>query len=135
LSFRRTISAPLVALSFFVFSVFAISGSSLSGAVAQENFYPHALACDYLAAPPGTSVTISGLGFSERLADMVVTFGGVPAQITFVRERSVRCVLPQMNYPAWNVPIVVKTFGIPSREKLTINVQERPIENPTFPPQ
>ena len=129
---RSTISKLLVSACLSLFGLVSFGTVSCLSQTQQE-FHPHATACDYLGAPPGTTVTIAGTGFSTRPGDMAVTFGGVPAQIRFVRDRSIECVIPNMAYPAWNVPIVVKTFGVASPDNLTINVQERPICNKTFP--
>jgi hypothetical protein len=133
LSVRSAKSKVQAAAFFCLFGLAAVGELSTLSTQAQEEFYPRASACSYLGAPPGTTVTIAGTGFTDRPGDVVVTFGGIKSQIKSVRERAIECVIPDMPYPAWNVPIVVTAIGVKSREKLTINVHERPIENPVFP--
>jgi hypothetical protein len=42
-------------------------------------------------------------------------------------------VVPEMTFPRWHVPIVVTTNGMPSKERLTINVDQRVIPNEGLP--
>jgi hypothetical protein len=88
---------------------------------------------DFLAGPPGQPVVISGSGFSINAADNVVKFGTVKAQVTWASETQIGCVVPDMHFPNWHVPVTVTTHGLQSKEKLPFHVDMRVILNEGVP--
>ena len=88
---------------------------------------------DFLAGPPGQPVVISGSGFSINAADNVVKFGTVKAQVTWASETQIGCVVPDMHFPNWHVPVTVTTHGLQSKEKLPLHVDMRVILNEGVP--
>ena len=84
---------------------------------------------DMISAPPGTSITIEGSGFSNNPHENEVTFGGVPAPVSSATSNSITCVVPEMYYPQWNVPVVVKTRGVSSNDSVKIRIQSKLIPN------
>lgn len=94
---------------------------------------PYLSRIDMLSAPPQHPVTIFGSGFSSVPAENVVTFGGHNATVTAATESSITCIIPDMHFPQWHVPIKVTTNGASSKENLSINVDVRVIENAGVP--
>jgi hypothetical protein len=86
-----------------------------------------------LASPPGQPVTLSGNGFSGILADNIVTFGSYQSRITSATESSITCIVPEMPFPHWHVPITVTTNGVRSKGHASINIDQRVIVNEGFP--
>lgn len=85
---------------------------------------------DHISTAPHQPVTITGTGFSKVASENVVLFGKLPAHIISASETSITCTVPEMHFPDWHVPITVKTNGLASKEKKTINIDVRVIENP-----
>lgn len=77
---------------------------------------------DFLSTAPGQTITISGLGFSTISSENIVTFGSVNARIVSATASSITCIVPELHFPQWHVPIVVTTNGIRSKEKASINL-------------
>ncbi|MCW5822713.1 MAG: IPT/TIG domain-containing protein [Cyanobacteria bacterium TGS_CYA1] len=94
---------------------------------------PHIKRINLLAAPPEHPVIISGSGFSPVVAENVVTFGKIKAHVISATESSITCIIPNMHFPKWHVPIVVTTNGIHSKERAYIHVDVRLIENEGVP--
>lgn len=94
---------------------------------------PHLDWIDFVATAPGQPVTIHGKGFSKNAADNEVTFRSVRARITSASEDRISCIVPEMHFPDWHVPITVTTFGMPSKGKLTINIDVRVVPNEGVP--
>lgn len=94
---------------------------------------PHISKIDMLSSPPQHPVTIFGSGFSPVAAENVVTFGGHKAIVTAATESSITCIIPEMHFPQWHVPIKVTTNGAASKENFSINVDVRVIENAGVP--
>jgi hypothetical protein len=88
---------------------------------------------DLISAPPGQEMTISGKGFSAIQSENTVTIGGVGASITSSTTRSITVTIPELPYPSWYQPIVVKTGGVESNNTIKINVQMRVIPNAGVP--
>jgi hypothetical protein len=84
---------------------------------------------DLISAPPGQLLTIMGTGFSPVAKDNIATIGGVPATITSCTANTLSVIIPEMYYPQWNVPVVVKIGTVESNKNIQINVQMRVIEN------
>ncbi len=95
--------------------------------------HPHITRINLLASPPEHPVTISGSGFSPVIAENVVTFGKIKAHVVSATESSITCIIPNMHFPKWHVPIVVTTNGIPSKERAYIHVDIRLVENEGIP--
>ncbi len=85
---------------------------------------------DHISTAPHQPVVITGTGFSKVASENVVLFGKLPAHIVSSTETSITCTVPEMHFPDWHVPITVKTNGLASKEKKTINIDVRVIENP-----
>ena len=96
---------------------------------------PEVTGVDLISAPPGQAFTISGKGFSATASDNTVTLGGVPAPVTSASTTSLSCVVPEMYFPQWNVPIVVKVGGVSSNDSVKLNIQSRVIPNQGVPEQ
>lgn len=95
--------------------------------------HPHITWINLLASPPEHPVTISGSGFSPVIAENVVTFGKIKAHVVSATESSITCIIPNMHFPKWHVPIVVTTNGIPSKERAYIHLDIRLVENEGIP--
>jgi len=90
---------------------------------------PHISWVDLIAAPPGHPVVITGTGFAPNPAGNLVKFDKLPAHIVSASEKSITCIIPDMDFPIWHVPITVTTHGMTSKEQKKINVDHRIIEN------
>jgi hypothetical protein len=88
---------------------------------------------DMLASPPGQPVTLSGSGFSPVAAENVVTFDKIRAHVESATTSSITCIIPEMHWPKWYVPIVVTTYGMPSRGHASIHVDNRVVINEGVP--
>ncbi len=86
-----------------------------------------------LASPPWEPVTLSGTGFSAIPSDNIVTFGRVRARVVSATESSITCIIPEMHFPQWHVPITVTTNGMPSNGRASINIDQRVILNEGVP--
>jgi hypothetical protein len=95
--------------------------------------YPKILWVDFLATPPGQPVMLSGHGFSPVPAENHVAFGTIPARVLSSNPSQITCVVPDMPFPQWYVPISVTTHGLRSKERVTINVDQRVIPNEGIP--
>jgi hypothetical protein len=84
---------------------------------------------DFVSAPPGQAIIIMGSGFSPVAKDNIATIGGVPATITSCTATQLNVVIPEMYYPQWNVPVVVKIGTAESNKNIMINIQTRVIPN------
>ncbi|MDR3616424.1 MAG: IPT/TIG domain-containing protein [Candidatus Obscuribacterales bacterium] len=84
---------------------------------------------DFVSAPPGQAIIIMGSGFSPVAKDNIATIGGVPATITSCTPTQLNVVIPEMYYPQWNVPVVVKIGTAESNKNIMINIQTRVIPN------
>jgi IPT/TIG domain len=84
---------------------------------------------DFLATSPGQPVVISGNNFSRVPSENIVTFGSIKARVISANETSIRCIVPDMHFPKWHVPITVTTNGMTSKERVTINIDQRVIPN------
>jgi IPT/TIG domain len=96
---------------------------------------PEVTGVDLISAPPGQAFTISGKGFSATASDNIVTLGGTPAPISSASTTSLNCTVPEMYFPQWNVPIVVKVGGVSSNDSIKLNIQSRVIPNQGVPEQ
>lgn len=88
---------------------------------------------DILAGPPGQPVVISGSGFSPNASDNIVKFGSVKAQVTWASDTQITCIIPEMHFPNWHLPVTVTTHGMQSKEKVPFNVDVRVIPNEGVP--
>lgn len=84
---------------------------------------------DLLAAPPGQPVVLSGKGFSADSRENIVTVGNVQARVLVSDEKSIKFVVPEMHFPQWHLPVTVTVNGIKSKEKITLNVDQRVVLN------
>lgn len=84
---------------------------------------------DHISTAPAHPVVITGTGFSKVPSENVVLFGKLPAHIVSASETSITCTVPDMHFPDWHVPVTVQTNGLTSKEKKTINIDVRVIEN------
>jgi hypothetical protein len=96
---------------------------------------PEVTGVDLLSAPPGQEMNISGKGFSTTQSENIVTIGGTPAQIVSSSAKSITVTVPEMFYPQWDLPVVVKTGGIESNSTIKMNIQSRVIPNQGVPEQ
>jgi len=94
---------------------------------------PRVTGINMLASPPQQPVTIFGTGFSPTAGDNVVHFGTVRANVVSASETQLNCLVPNMQFPRWHVPIKVVTNGLPAQGKVYINVDVRVIENEGIP--
>lgn len=86
-----------------------------------------------LAAPPEQPLVITGNGFSNNPSRNIVKFGSIKAHIIEANESSITCLIPDMHFPQWYVPIKVITDGMPSKENIYIHVDVRVIPNEGIP--
>jgi hypothetical protein len=98
-------------------------------------FAPEVTGVDLLSGPPGQQMTISGKGFSASQSENIVTIGGTPAAVISSSAKSITVTIPEMFFPQWNLPVVVKTGGIESKSAVKVNVQSRVIPNDGVPEQ
>jgi hypothetical protein len=97
---------------------------------------PEVTGIDLISAPPGQTMTISGKGFSATQSENIVTIGGQPAPIVSCSTKSITVTVPEMYYPQWHLPIIVKTSGMESKPNgVQLNVQQRVIPNDGVPEQ
>ena len=96
---------------------------------------PEVTGVDLLSGPPGQPLVISGKGFSATGSENSVTIGGVPAAVTSCTSKSITVTIPEMYYPQWNLPVLVKTGGVESKAGVTVNVQMRVIPYEGVPEQ
>jgi hypothetical protein len=99
---------------------------------------PHVYSVNFVSTAPGQPVTISGKGFSTTASENTVTFGGANATVSSATDTSITCTVPlslDAANPQWYVPIIVTTNGMPSTEKVTINLSQRVIPNDGAPEQ
>lgn len=94
---------------------------------------PHITRVSMLASPPQHPVTLEGYGFSPVAAENIVTFRGIKATVTASTDSTITCIIPDMHFPDWHVPIKVVTNGMPSKGKAYINVDMRVIDNEGVP--
>jgi hypothetical protein len=95
--------------------------------------HPHIESVDLLAAPPEQPLVITGSGFSKDVSRNIVKFGSIKAQIISANESSITCIIPEMHFPQWYVPIKVITDGMPSKDNVYIHVDVRVIPNEGIP--
>ncbi len=88
---------------------------------------------DFVATAPGQPLVISGKGFSRVASENSVTFGSIKARVVSATETSITCIVPEMQFPKWHVPITVTSNGMPSKGRVTINIDVRVIPNEGFP--
>ncbi|MBN8662615.1 MAG: IPT/TIG domain-containing protein [Candidatus Obscuribacter phosphatis] len=88
---------------------------------------------DMLSSPPQHPVILSGSGFSANAAENEVKFGDYKAQIVSASPSSITCLVPDMPFPKWHVPLKVSTHGLTSAEKIFFNVDMRIIPNEGIP--
>jgi len=96
---------------------------------------PELTSVNFVSTCPGQPIVVYGKGFSTNSSDNEVFIGGVSAPITSVSADSISCVVPDLPFPQWYVPITVKTNGMESKGTVTINLQQRVIENQGQPEQ
>lgn len=84
---------------------------------------------DFVSAPPGQALLIMGTGFAPNAKDNIATIGGVPATITAATPNQLNVIIPEMYYPQWNLPVVVKIGTVESNKNIMINIQQRVIPN------
>jgi hypothetical protein len=84
---------------------------------------------DFVSAPPGQALLILGSGFSPVAKENIATIGGVPATVTAATSNQLNVVIPEMYYPQWNVPVIVKIGTVESNKNIMINIQTRVIPN------
>jgi hypothetical protein len=94
---------------------------------------PEVTGVDLISAPPGQEMTISGKGFSATQSENTVTIGGMAASILSSSSKSITVTIPDLPYPSWYQPIIVKTGGVESNNNIKINVQQRVIPNQGVP--
>jgi len=94
---------------------------------------PQVLGINMISTAPGNPVTLSGKNFSTNANENVVTIGGVTAPVTSASATSLTVTVPEMTFPAWYLPVIVKTNGVESKEKVTLNLNQRVIENQGLP--
>jgi len=78
-------------------------------------------------APPGTTVQISGKGFSTNASDNQIMFNGTPGQVTKATPNSLDVVVPQIDFPQRDVQITGKVNGTAAKGSTTMNVTIRTI--------
>ena len=78
-------------------------------------------------APPGTTVQISGKGFSTTPSDNQIMFNGTPGQVTKASATSLDVVVPQIEFPQRDVQITGKVNGTAAKGSTTMNVTIRTI--------
>jgi hypothetical protein len=88
---------------------------------------------DFVASSPGQPISLSGSGFSPVASENIVTFGNIKARVVSASESRITCIIPEMRFPQWHVPIVVTTNGLRSKDKASINVDLLVIPNEGIP--
>ena len=96
---------------------------------------PEVTSINYVSTAPGQEVVVFGKGFSTTASENQISFGGVPASIVSVTADSITCIVPDMPFPQWGVPITVKTNSVESKGDVTVNLQLRVIPNEGIPEQ
>ncbi len=91
--------------------------------------HPQVKSVDFLATCPGQPVVISGQGFSRIASENTVKFGSIKARVISASDTSIKCIVPEMHFPTWHVPITVTTNGMASTGRVTINIDQRVIPN------
>lgn len=95
---------------------------------------PHVYSVNFVSTAPGQPLVVSGKGFSTTASENSVTIGGVGATVVSATATSLTCTVPvDLPAPQWYVPIVVTTNGMPSTEKVTVNLGQRVIPNDGSP--
>jgi hypothetical protein len=95
--------------------------------------HPQVVSVNFLATSPGQPVTIYGSGFSRLASDNIVTFGTIKARVLSSTDKSITCIVPDMHFPTWHLPIKVTTHGMVSKGRVTINIDQRVIPNEGVP--
>lgn len=83
---------------------------------------------DFSSTAPGQPLYIEGSGFSKIASQNKVLFGSLRAEIISASETMIKCIVPEMQFPQWHVPVTVTTNGMPSNS-LEIHIDVRVIEN------
>jgi len=86
---------------------------------------PELTGVNYLQAPPGMQITITGKGFSEKAGENKVTIGGFEAPLVSASKTSLAVTIPfelEPREPEFGVPINVEVSKVKSRNSLSINV-------------
>jgi hypothetical protein len=96
---------------------------------------PEVTAVNFISTCPGQPIVVYGKGFSTTASENEVMIGGVQAPISSASATSISCTVPDLPFPQWYVPITVKTNGMDSKGTVTINLQQRVIENDGVPEQ
>jgi hypothetical protein len=96
-------------------------------------FAPEVTSVDLISSPPGQPLTITGKGFSPVRGENQVMIGGMAANIVSESATSITCIVPELQYPVWNVPVVVKSGGVESKKNGTLNLNVRVIPNDGVP--
>jgi hypothetical protein len=130
-----TFTLPKESLSGKINVTVSVCGIVSKAIELQIKAAPEVTGVDLLSGPPGQAMTISGKGFSATQSENVVTIGGVPATITSSSAKSITVTIPEMFYPQWHLPVIVKTGGVESKPGVEVNVQSRVIPNDGVPEQ
>jgi hypothetical protein len=95
--------------------------------------HPQVTFIDFVSTAPGQPLVISGQGFSSNPSENLVLFGSHKADIIDASDSRITCVVPDMHFPQWHVPIYVITNGMRAMEHVTINIDQRVIPNEWIP--
>jgi hypothetical protein len=95
---------------------------------------PDVLWVDHMSTAPGQPLLIIGRNFSNNPSENTVTFGSIKSRIVSVSETRINCIVPDMHFPKWHVPITVTTNGMASKTKAYIEIDIRVIPTETQPP-
>jgi hypothetical protein len=89
---------------------------------------------DHMSTAPGQPLLIVGKNFSPVVSENTVTFGSIRAHVLSATETRINCIVPEMHFPKWHVPITVTTNGAASKRKGMIDIDIRVIPSETDPP-
>ena len=95
---------------------------------------PEVLWVDHISTCPGQPLVIAGKGFSSVASENSVTFGSIRARVLSATETRITCLVPEMHFPKWHVPITVTTNGIAAKRKGSIDIDIRVVPSETPPP-
>jgi IPT/TIG domain len=90
----------------------------------QAVYGPRIANINLVSSPPGQSLTISGTGFGVPRNELVVTINGQQAMVVSASSSSIECIIPEIDMPAWNAPVIVRTtYGVSNT--CPLNIQPR----------
>jgi hypothetical protein len=101
--------------------------SPAPAAVVPSQNAPKIVSLDYLSSPPGEQLTITGTGFGVPRNELTVTIQGQLAAVVSASSTTIVCIIPEIDMPTWNAPVVVRTtYGVSNAGALNIQTRRIP---------